>query len=116
MESGEGGRTCVHCGSRIRGVLLGRAARCHGRWGTRWWLRWAAWARWRRRSRPRRRRSTPSTRRTGRISVSAMVLGLIELVVVLAVLGLFVSVGWALWGALQRGGPRAPPPPAAAPP
>jgi hypothetical protein len=54
-------------------------------------------------ARPRLIRSTPSTRRTGRISVSAMVLGLIELVVVLAVLGLFVSVGWALWGALQRG-------------
>lgn len=53
-------------------------------------------------ARPRLIRSTPSTRRTGRISVSAMVLGLIELVVVLAVLGLFVSVGWALWGALQR--------------
>lgn len=32
-----------------------------------------------------------------------MVLGLIELVLLLMVLGLFVTVGWSLWTALQRG-------------
>lgn len=32
-----------------------------------------------------------------------MVLGLIELVLVLMVLGLFVTVGWSVWTALQRG-------------
>jgi hypothetical protein len=32
-----------------------------------------------------------------------MVLGLIELALILAVLALFVVVGWALWNALQRG-------------
>ncbi len=32
-----------------------------------------------------------------------MVLALVELVLILVVLGLFVTVGWALWTALQRG-------------
>jgi hypothetical protein len=32
-----------------------------------------------------------------------MVLGLIELALVLALLGVFAVVGWALWTALQRG-------------
>jgi len=32
-----------------------------------------------------------------------MVMGILELAVILAVLGLFVAAGWALWNALQRG-------------
>ncbi|SNR40786.1 hypothetical protein [Blastococcus mobilis] len=40
-----------------------------------------------------------------------MVLGLIELALVLAVLGLFVVIGRALWTALQQGTPAGPLPP-----
>ena len=32
-----------------------------------------------------------------------MVMGILELAVILAVLGLFVAAAWALWNALQRG-------------